>query len=144
MNEQKKNYTLIKKANRFLILVIVVVGIMVGLTATENWVSPRLKYTIPLNDGWIMTKGAYNPDMDSEGASDTDAAGASDTDTAGATDTDTAGATHEDSENKTDTNNSNGTLVSGIINIGKTDPVTIHRTLPDHIRNDEIVRCRCL
>ncbi len=54
MENNKGNITLIKHINALLIALVTVLSLIVGIMAIDDWVRPRIDYTVDLVDGWTI------------------------------------------------------------------------------------------
>jgi len=94
--ERSKQKLIIKIINIFFIAFMAAAALAVGWILKDDWFSPQLDYTIPLDKGWVR--------INSDG-------------------------THEE--------------VEGKFSIGKSDPVTFYRVLPDEIDDESIMHIKC-
>ncbi|MCR5747667.1 MAG: diguanylate cyclase [Lachnospiraceae bacterium] len=61
MTDNKRKLWIFKIANSCLLIVIVLAALAVAIKAKDDWISPRVDYTIDLDDGWtkILPDGSY-------------------------------------------------------------------------------------
>ncbi|MCR5594782.1 MAG: diguanylate cyclase [Lachnospiraceae bacterium] len=96
MTDSERKLGLLRLVNGLLVFVLVLTAILIGFVIKDDWISPRVDYTVSLDDGWTRIN---------------------------------ADGTEEE--------------VSGRFSIGKTDPVTFYRTLPDFIGYKDLLRIKC-